>query len=151
MTAHESQDGRSVFTTRLKVAVLLGTVVAAALCAVIGLWSVAQPGLGRLDVTIGEPETTYDLRSGSHSVHVRLLPTGDDNGVVDMVVEVDGRRATSLESMYDYDLFSNQPAGEWSYRWIDGDLLPDLVLITSTAPAQSIYVGTVDGQVHAIP
>lgn len=106
---------------------------------------------GRLDVTIGEPETTYDLRSGVHAVHLRLLPTGNDNGTVDVVVEVDGRRATTVESVYNYDLFSNQPAGEWTYRWIDGDLLPDLVLTTSSEPAQSVYVGTVDGQAHIIP
>lgn len=68
-----------------------------------------------------------------------------------MVVEVDGRRAATVESVYNYDLFSNQPAGEWTYRWIDGDLLPDLVLNTSSEPAQSVYVGTVDGQAHIIP
>lgn len=106
---------------------------------------------GRLDVTIGEPETTYDLRSGVHAVQVRLLPTGNDNGMVDVVVEVDGRRVTTVESLYNYDLFSDQPAGEWTYRWIDGDILPDLVLTTSSEPAQSVYVGTVDGQAHIIP
>ena len=151
MTIDEPLTGRFIFTTRWKVAGLLSVIVALLLCVTIGLWAVAAPPLGRLDVTIGEPETTYDLRSGSHGVRVRLLPTGDDNGVVEMVVEVDGRRAATIESMYDYDLFSNQPAGEWTYRWLDGDVLPDLVLITSTEPAQSVFVGTLDGQVHAIP
>lgn len=151
MTAPEPLSHRFVFTTRLKIALLASVMVFIALCVATGGWFVASPSLGRLDVVIGVPETTYDLRSGFHAVKVRLLPTGNDNGVVDVVVEVDGRCATTIESMYDYDLFSNQPAAEWTYRWIDGDILPDLVVTTSTVPAESIYVSTIDGQVRATP
>lgn len=106
---------------------------------------------GRLDVVIGRPETVYDLRAGGHVVTVRLHPTGNDNGVVAIVIEVDGGQRTTLESLYDYDLFSDQPAGEWSYRWVDADIWPDLILSTSDTPNRSVYVGTRDGEVHALP
>ncbi len=133
--------------------VAVGALVLAGAGLFLGALVVVTPFVarGRLDVTIGQPETVYDLRAGGHAVTVRLHPTGNDNGVVEIVIDVDGVQRATLESLYDYDLFADQPAGEWSYRWVDADVWPDLVVSTSEIPARSVYVGTRDGEVHALP
>lgn len=119
------------------------------LVVVLGGAALAYPR--RLDVTLGQPETVVDLQAGARAVTVRLVPTGNDNGVVGLLISVDGGAPTRLESVYDYDLFSDQPAGYWSYRWVDFDGWPDLVISTSDQPARSVVVGTRDGQVSGLP
>jgi len=119
------------------------------LVVVLGGAALAYPR--RLDVTLGQPETVVALQAGARAVTVRLVPTGNDNGVVDLLISVDGGAPTRLESVYDYDLFSDQPAGYWSYRWVDFDGWPDLVISTSDQPARSVVVGTQDGQLSGLP
>lgn len=128
---------------------VVGSVVLCLILAFAGVLGASMQG--RLDVNIGQPSTAYELWSGTRTVKVLLRPHGDDNGDVMIIVEVDHNLVANTLSYYDYDLFANQPAGTWEYRWIDADLWPDLVIMTSTTPAESFYVGSRDGQVYVLP
>jgi hypothetical protein len=102
----------------------------------------------RLEVEIGEPETVYSSNSGEYEVLISLHPLGNDNGPVEVIVSTEAG-VSVIRSMYNYDLFSEQPAGTLARFWMDGDIWPD-VIIAPTEPAEIYFVSSQDGLAYRV-
>ncbi|MDX2007964.1 MAG: hypothetical protein SFU83_22205 [Meiothermus sp.] len=124
----------------LKVA-LVGMVVTCG-AALLMLWPTP------LDVNLNQPTTQYQAHSGPHHVAFRLLretATGD-NGLVQIEVSINGRVVRTLPAAYSYDTLMHQPAGQFRWLWLDGDLWPDVQLEPNgLGGASAYYIGSRDG------
>jgi hypothetical protein len=122
----------------------------AGLATLAGFWAFFQPLLPtRLDVNLHEPSTVYATQAGSYAVTLTLQPMGDDNGPVMIEIVSNGQNVGQIESLYDYDLFSDDPAGEMWHTWIDGDVWRDVVI--KTAYEELYYISSRDGQLYSLP
>lgn len=114
------------------------------------IWLIWDSLPRRLDVKLGQSQTVYQSWVGSQPVTVTLIAHGDDNGSVTIEVRSADRLVGSIESQYNYDFFSNQPAGWLRRTWIDGDWQRDLLLITSAS--DDVYgISSRDGKIKLVP
>ncbi|MFN8440530.1 MAG: hypothetical protein U0175_07175 [Caldilineaceae bacterium] len=120
--------------------------------ALIGLlvWLLWDAFPQQLDVDIGAPETVYQSHAGSVAVRIILIADGDDNGAVELKLQSNDTFVGTIHSQYNYDLFSNQPAGWMRLTWIDGDWQRDLLLIPSDGQG-NYYLSSIDGKLHPLP
>jgi hypothetical protein len=128
----------------------LGALAVAALACLVGFGLFFQPLIPtRLDVDIHEPSTDYATQAGSYAITLTLRPQGDDNGPVLIDVTSNGQNVGQFESIYNYDLFSNEPAGEMWHTWVDDDVWRDVVI--STPLDGKYYISSRDGKLYALP
>ncbi len=114
------------------------------------IWLIWDSLPRRLDVKLRQAQTVYQSWAGSQPVTVTLIAHGDDNGSVTIEVRSADRLVGSIESQYNYDFFSNQPAGWLRRTWIDGDWQRDLLLITSAS--DDVYgISSRDGKIKLVP
>lgn len=128
----------------------LGALAVAALACMAGFWLFFQPLIPtRLEVDIHEPNTVYTTQAGNYAITLTLYPQGDDNGPVLIDVASNGQNVGQFESIYNYDLFSNEPAGEMWRTWVDDDVWRDVVI--STPLDGTYYISSRDGKLYALP
>lgn len=101
----------------------------------------------RLDVALGQIQTSYQKMAGDYSITIKLVPHGNDNGTVEMEISSNGAVMGTLHSAYNYDFFANQPAGWMRRTWIDGDWQLDLLLLPSEND-QIYFVSSINGQLY---
>lgn len=120
------------------------------LAAIAGFWAFFQPLIPtRLDVNLYEPSTVYVTQAGNFTITLILQPLGNDNGLVIIEVLSNGQSVGQIESLYDYDLFSNEPAGEMWYTWVDDDVWRDVVI--NTPYHGMYYISSRDGRLYTLP
>ena len=101
----------------------------------------------RLDVRLEQTQTVYQANAGTIAVTVTLFPQGNDNGPVILEIRSNDQVAGTIESHYNYDFFTNQPAGWLRRTWVDGDWQRDLLLTTSDAPGYA-YISSQNGKLY---
>lgn len=131
---------------------VLGLVAVAALA--LAAWAMLgatppAPLRTRLDVNLGEPSTVYTTQAGEYAVTLTLEPKGDDNGPVLITITTNGQSVGQIESLYDYDFFSDEPAGEMWLAWVDNDAARDIVI--STPYDGMYYISSRDGRLYTLP
>lgn len=88
-------------------------------------------------------------RAGSHRVLLNVIPElPKDHGSAVIRVVVDGRIAGHIHTLYNYDFFSNKPAGTYYQWWVDGDWQLDVIMATSHSPPKRYFVSSIDGRAY---
>lgn len=71
--------------------------------------------------------------TGKHNVELTTVAeTSGDHGPAYIRVRVDGYKAGEINTTFNYDTLMDVPPGYVLYQWIDGDIYPDLVIMTSS-------------------
>ncbi|MCB0034550.1 MAG: hypothetical protein KDE51_11045 [Anaerolineales bacterium] len=96
---------------KLLALVLMVVIVLGALYVFMGSEN-APPTAARLDVCLGDCLSLYPYDVGNYEVVVEARPlVSGDNGRAEITVVVDGSPVGVLESYFDYDLWTDEPAG----------------------------------------
>jgi len=71
--------------------------------------------------------------TGKHKVVLTTMTEiPGDHGPAYIRVSIDGQKAGEIQTTFNYDTLMNVPPGYVLYQWIDGDIYPDLVIVTSS-------------------
>lgn len=111
-------------------------------------WPVPSPA--RLDVNFRQPEGGYVIQLGHHEVRLVLerFRGAGDKGRATVVVWVNGLEFRRLHSSYNYDLWTDEPAGLYWRTWVDSDPHPDLRLtLNDWGQPKEYWIRGLDGQV----
>ncbi len=101
-----------------------------------------------LHINIVEPKTEHFLRVGQHEIRIVLSPLVDgDNGAAKVQIYNGTTLLESKESVFNYDTLQNSPPAFVRYAWLDGDLLPDLLL---ELQSDRLYISSQSGKVVAL-
>ena len=125
-----------------------GLLLIAACIAAIVLW-LQWPR--RLDLPIGELQTTYQANAGNHEVAMTLVRTQSrDQGPATLHIKTKVGDIVAL-TYYNYDTLMDTPAGTWHLGWVDGDIWPDIIVETSRNNLGVFVVRSSDGMVREMP
>ncbi len=101
-----------------------------------------------LHINIVEPKTKHAFRVGQHDIRIVLIPLVDgDNGTAMVQIYNGTTLLESKESVFNYDTLQNNPPAHVRYAWLDGDLLPDLLL---ELQSDRLYISSQSGKVVAL-
>lgn len=105
----------------------------------------------QLDVVLGSESTHYRAgQAGIFVVALEIVPEGNDNGPATILVWVNGRLQQQLPTTYNYDFFSDIPAGTTYRWWIDDDWQPDVLILSNDATATRYFVSSRTGQIQTL-
>lgn len=98
-----------------------------------------------LDMNIVEPETVHIFRVGQHEIRIVLSPLTDgDNGAAMVQIYNGSILVETRASAFNYDTLQNQAPAHVLYAWLDGDVMPDLLLELQN---ETVYISSQSGKV----
>jgi hypothetical protein len=98
-----------------------------------------------LDLNIVESQTVHTFRVGVHDIRIVLSPLVDgDNGAALVQIYNGTTLLESRESVFNYDTLQNNPPAYVRYAWLDGDVIPDLLL---ELQSETVYISSQSGKV----
>ncbi|MEY4530409.1 MAG: hypothetical protein RLZZ156_1130 [Deinococcota bacterium] len=101
-----------------------------------------------LHMNIVEPKTEHAFRVGQHEIRIVVTPMVDgDNGAAMVQIYNGITLLGSKESVFNYDTLQNNPPAHVRYAWLDGDVLPDLLL---ELQSDRLYISSQSGKVVAL-
>ncbi len=101
-----------------------------------------------LHMNIVEAKTEHFFRIGQHDIRIVLSPLAKgDNGTAEVQIYNGTILLESRESLFNYDTLQNNPPAFVRYAWLDGDLIPDLLL---ELQSESLYLSSQSGKVVAL-
>lgn len=122
-----------------------GVMMVGLLCGCITIGEQVASTGGRLDSCMGECVETSVYQVGEYEVVFEVVALiAGDNGPAEITVLIDGEVEGVIESYFDYDLWSDQPAAYLSWEMVDGDWRRDLVIETTSG--ERYVIGSVNGR-----